>query len=161
MTLYTSEFGEARDDVTVTDPDERPGWYVTVNEGLDVFASGPGERSTNGEPGGETWRCTSCGETVTYKPDDPEECNDDPDHTWEPIPLSWANSAHITFDDADDAIHVSVSVGDPRGRFVFTVRRWRNDEGEDALLIHTPYPGEGMPHMPLTEIRPGTYQVGH
>jgi hypothetical protein len=79
------------------------------------------------------------------------------EHDWQPIPLAWANSAHLRFDPDEDAIYLSVSVGDPRGRFVFTVRRMPSGE----LILHTPYPGEGMPHIPLTEIRPGTYEVTH
>lgn len=45
----------------------------------------------------------------------------------------------------------------PRGAFTFTVRR-RPDTGD--LLLHVPYPGEGMPHMTLTEDHPGTYRIG-
>jgi hypothetical protein len=41
----------------------------------------------------------------------------------EPGPLTWLNSARITADPDDDAIHCVVSVGDPRGGFLFTVRR--------------------------------------
>lgn len=51
---------------------------------------------------------------------------------------------------------VSVSVGDPRGAFTFTIRR-RPDTG--ALLLHVPYAGEPMPHARLTELHPGTYEV--
>lgn len=72
-------------------------------------------------------------------------------------PLSWLNSAAIDFDYDQDSVSVSISVGDPRGAFVFTVRR-RPDTGE--LLLHTPYPGEGMPHMALEALQPGTFRIG-
>ena len=70
-------------------------------------------------------------------------------------PLSWLNSARITADMDEDAVYCLVSVGDPRGAFCFTVRRL--DDG--TLIIHTPYPGEGMPHMKTTDLHPGTLQV--
>lgn len=155
------EANERDGDVTVY-PDNQPGWYVRVDgEEGDVFASGPGERSTNGEPGGEQWRCAACDERT----DEPETVTSDcqgsssaaPVHDWQVVPLSWCNSAHITLDPDDDAVHVSISVGDPRGRFVFTVRKLASGQ----LIMHTPYPGEGMPHMTLTQDHPGTYLISN
>lgn len=70
-------------------------------------------------------------------------------------PLSWLNSARITADPDDDAIHCVVSVGDPRGGFCFTVRR--RDDGQ--LLIHVPHPGEGMAHEKTEALFPGTLIV--
>ena len=75
----------------------------------------------------------------------------------EPGPLDWLNSARITTDPGDDAVHCVVSVGDPRGGFGFTVRRL----SDGRLVIHTPYPGEGLPHMATRQINPGTLEVGH
>ncbi len=72
-------------------------------------------------------------------------------------PLSWFNSARITTDPDDDAVHCVVSVGDPRGGFCFTVCR----KPDGTLLIHTPYPGEGMAHEETHELHPGTLVVGH
>lgn len=71
--------------------------------------------------------------------------------------LSWLNSAAIVLDYERDEASVSLSVGDPRGAFVFTIRR-RPDTGE--LLLHVPCPGEGLPHMPIQELRPGAYRIG-
>lgn len=67
----------------------------------------------------------------------------------------WFNSARIHVDPERDEVTCAVSVGDPRGAFVFTVRR--KPDGE--LLIHTPYPGEGMPHMRTKELHKGTLVV--
>jgi len=50
-----------------------------------------------------------------------------------------------------------VSVGDPRGGFCFTVRRLR----DGRIVIHMPYPKEGLPHMDTAElVGPGTLTVG-
>lgn len=67
----------------------------------------------------------------------------------------WLNSARVTVSPENDEVTCVVSVGDPRGGFVFTVRR--NSDGE--ILLHTPHPGEGLPHMRLKELHPGTYIV--
>lgn len=71
-------------------------------------------------------------------------------------PLAWCNSAAMDWNAAEDSVTVSISVGDPRGAFAFTVRRL----ADGSLIMHTPYPGEGMPHMPLRELHPGTYEIG-
>jgi len=83
-----------------------------------------------------------------------------PVHVPESTPLSWVNSAGIHLDAESDAVTVSISVGDPRGAFAFTVRQIEPEDGGDPYLImHTPYPGMGWAHMPLTEMHPGTYRV--
>lgn len=79
------------------------------------------------------------------------------------VPLSWVNSAAIDTDDKDDSVTVSISIGDPRGAFCFTVRRIPDDADSDLagrLVLHVPYPAEPMPHEPLTEHHPGTYLIG-
>ena len=75
----------------------------------------------------------------------------------EPGPLTWLNSARITTDPNDDAVHCLVSVGDPRGAFCFTVRRLQ----DGRLMIHMPYPGESMPHEATKQIHDGTLEVVH
>jgi hypothetical protein len=70
-------------------------------------------------------------------------------------PLSWLNSARITADSHDDAVYLSVSVGDPRGGFFFAVRRLR----DGRMVIHHPHPGESLAHMDTVESHPGTIQV--
>ena len=75
----------------------------------------------------------------------------------EPGPLTWLNSARITTDPGDDAVYCTISVGDPRGGFSFAVRRLT----DGRLVIHTPYPGEGLPHMATKLVHPGTLVVGH
>lgn len=72
-----------------------------------------------------------------------------------PGPLTWLNSARVTADPGEDAVHCVVSVGDPRGGFCFTVRRL----SDGRIVLHTPHPGQGMPHMRIREIEPGTYEI--
>ncbi|MGH3564477.1 MAG: hypothetical protein ACRDRH_00295 [Pseudonocardia sp.] len=75
--------------------------------------------------------------------------------------LAWCNRAAISTHEDQDAITVNISVGDARGGFAFTVRRMPDSAFEHAgrLLLHTPYPGEPMPHVGITELRPGTYLI--
>lgn len=103
------------------------------------------------------------GETVPYSGDNPDHYLNvtRAAHEPEPMPLSWVNSAGIHTDADGDSVTVTISVGDPRGAFAFTVRRVTPDDGEPYLVMHTPYPGEGLPHMPLTRISDGTYRIGH
>lgn len=130
----------------------------------------------------ETHRCTACYEPLTeedgvYKggrqgAECTENISDEPDadgdyyylpHDPEPIPLSWVNSAGVHLNEGEDSVTVTISVGDPRGAFAFTVRRIPADaDGELAgrLLMHTPYPGQSSPHMPVKELHPGTYVIG-
>ena len=75
----------------------------------------------------------------------------------EPGPLTWLNSARITTDPDDDAVHCLVSVGDPRGAFCFTVRRLP----DGGMVLHLPHPGEGMAHESTREVHPGTLEVVH
>lgn len=80
-------------------------------------------------------------------------------HSPERAPLSWVNSAAISIDPGEDQVTVTISVGDPRGAFAFTVRRVTPNEGEPYLVMHTPYPGETMAHMPMEHVSDGTYRV--
>ena len=73
----------------------------------------------------------------------------------EPGPLTWFNSARIVADPDDDAVRCSVSVGDPRGAFVFTVRRLPDGQ----IVIHVPHPGESLPHVETTKLHDGTLLV--
>ena len=70
-------------------------------------------------------------------------------------PLAWLNSARITADVAGDAIHCVVSIDDPRGGICMTIRRKPNGE----ILIHLPTPADGMPHVQLRELHPGTLLI--
>ncbi|MCE7007084.1 hypothetical protein LWC34_30280 [Kibdelosporangium philippinense] len=129
-----------------------------------------------------THRCRACGEELTQTVDGYENesdgavCSDfepisdtDPDyghgpHDPERIPLSWCNSAAVHTDESEDSVTVSISVGDPRGAFTFTIRRVPDDVDSDLaghLIMHTPYPSEPAPHMDLTPLHDGTYVVGH
>jgi hypothetical protein len=134
-----------------------------------------------------THRCAACGADLVettdgfqtdgadgqrcpdYDPaDHPERADDGPDygdgpHAPQRVPLSWVNSAAIDTDHKDDSVTVSISVGDPRGAFSFTVRRVPDDADSELagrLLLHAPYPGHPLPHEPLTEHHPGTYLIG-
>jgi hypothetical protein len=73
----------------------------------------------------------------------------------DPGPLDWLNSARITTDPEDDAVRCAVSVGDPRGAFVFTVRRLP----DGRLVIHVPYPGESLAHVETSQLHEGTLLV--
>jgi hypothetical protein len=69
--------------------------------------------------------------------------------------LSWLNSARITADPDKDEVSCCVSVGDPRGCFVFTMRR----TPDGHLLLHMPHPSDGMAHMETAELHEGTLIV--
>ena len=71
----------------------------------------------------------------------------------DPGPLTWLNSARITTDPDDDAVHCLVSVGDPRGAFCFTVRRMKGG----MMVIHMPCPDEPMPHLDTRYTHSGPY----
>jgi hypothetical protein len=68
---------------------------------------------------------------------------------------SWLNSASVEVSAENDEVTFTASVGDPRGAFVFRIRRLQNGK----LLIHTPYPGESFAHMATAEMGPGTLMV--
>jgi len=75
----------------------------------------------------------------------------------ERAPLGWVNSAAIELDRDDDSITLSISVGDPRGAFCFTIRR----ATDGSLLMDFPTPADSLLHMPLRRLRDGLYQIGH
>lgn len=132
------------------------------------------------------WRCETCGELLNedvdgYEGEDSglacpasdqdDEADDSGEtatgaqglHSPQRLPLSWANSAEIRSDPDQDSITLSLSAFDPRGAFVFQIRRIPDDADHDLagqLIMHVPYPGEGMLHAPLTEHHPGTYIIG-
>lgn len=111
----------------------------------------------------ETTADNSDGDQLTGYVYDGEECsvrisNGAAENGYEqdPGPLTWLNSARITADPEEDAVHCVVSVGDPRGGFCFTVRRM----SDGRLAISYPYPGEGMAHMKTEQADyPGTLFV--
>lgn len=130
---------------------------------------------------GPTHRCRACGEplietTDGYETESGESiCIDfqavtdtDPDdgegpHDPERIPLSWCNSAAVHTDESQDSITVTISVGDPRGAFTFTIRRIPDDTDSDLagrLIMYTPYAGQPLSHMDLTPLHEGTHVVG-
>ncbi|WP_200826152.1 hypothetical protein [Kibdelosporangium aridum] len=127
------------------------------------------------------FRCRACGEdlistteglsTVSGEvdcrdfepPDGPDSDQLDGPHDPERVPLSWCNSAAVHSDESQDSVTVSISVGDPRGAFTFTIRRVPDDSDGDLagqLVMHTPYVGEAAPHMPLAALHDGTYLIG-
>lgn len=93
-----------------------------------------------------------------------DETTDHAKHELTTIPLAWLNHAGVSFSEEEDAVTVSISVGDPRGAFSFTVRRVPDDaDGPLAgkLIMHMPYPGESTPHVETRELHPGTLIVGN
>lgn len=136
---------------------------------------------------GTEWRCSACGAELSedvdgytddtgaqvchaYDPEDDPHWRDgdagpdigDGPHRPERIPLSWANSAGIHTDPDVDSITLTVSVGDPRGAFAFTLRRVpdETDTSGGRLMLHVPSPEDVTPHAGLTLVHPGTYRVG-
>ncbi|MBV9011074.1 MAG: hypothetical protein JO272_03310 [Pseudonocardiales bacterium] len=128
-----------------------------------------------------TYRCRACGDDLTettngyesefnglHCPDYAPTDDTGPDygegmHDPERIPLSWCNSAGISTNEADDSITVSLSVGDPRGAFAFTITRIPDNANSDRagrLILHAPYPGQPSPHKELTQIHAGVYVIG-
>ena len=73
------------------------------------------------------------------------------------LPVNWAG---ITTNTDDESVRVEISVGDPRGCLTMTVRRVRDDDGAERLLLHVPHAGDSLPHVAMREIAPGTYQIG-
>jgi hypothetical protein len=140
--------------------------YAADFEEVRVALGGPAQDGYRG-----SWRCGDCGHdfdepvTVHYDEEksieDTEVCPDceSEDITEDSGTHTWLNSAAITIDpESVNGVTVSISVGDPRGAWSFTVRKL--DDG--SMIMHTPYPGEGMPHEALVELHPGTYQrVGY
>ncbi|WP_338596925.1 hypothetical protein [Saccharopolyspora sp. SCSIO 74807] len=131
------------------------------------------------------WRCETCGEALyedacgytdesgsavctAYIPDaDSDDDGTEPEtgegpHRPQRVTLWWANGATIRTEPDEDSITVTISVGDPRGAFAFTVRRIPDDAPANGgrLIMHTPYPGEPLPHAELTTDHTGTYWVG-
>ena len=136
---------------------------------------------------GTELRCAACGEPLSEAPEgyvddsgglvcaayDPFEDPDVDDvesapevgeapHRAQRVPLSWCNGAGIHTDTREDSVTVTISVGDPRGAFIFTVRRIPDDAETNGgrLLMHTPHPGQSLPHAELTPDHAGTYWVG-
>lgn len=122
---------------------------------------------------GSVYHCVRCGEDLAetangYETESGEAtCSPDGDeptaHVPERAALSWVNSATIDADETEDSVTVSISVGDPRGAFCFTVRRVPDDAGSDLagrLVLHVPHPGEASPHTKLTMLHPGAFVVG-
>ena len=66
------------------------------------------------------------------------------------------NSARVTTDPEDDAVHCVISVGDPRGGFCMTLRRLP----DGRVVLHLPHPGEGLPHVETRMLNSGTLELG-
>lgn len=108
--------------------------------------------------------------------DDPEDIGtvhvsiDEEGTAAEPQPLSWCNSASVTLTHTEDEVQVAISVGDPRGAFVMSVRRIpevrdgageiQNRELAGRLVLYAPYPHQPYAHAPLTEYAPGAFLIG-
>jgi hypothetical protein len=117
--------------------------------------------------------CRQCGE---YESDEihalfvvgvgEDEIDDDWEHhKFQPPtgPISWANSAFFQFDEEEDSVTVGISIGDPRGAFVFQIRRVPADSEDKTagrLIMHLPYPGSSWLHDTLSPLHEGTYLIG-
>jgi hypothetical protein len=76
-------------------------------------------------------------------------------------PLDWCNAASVEFDEDDDAVRVSISVGSPMGGFTFTIRRLPEDAPDRGgqLIMHLPHPNQPSLHAPLGELHEGAYVI--
>jgi hypothetical protein len=70
-------------------------------------------------------------------------------------PGGFAHWASVSVSD-DDSVTVAISIDDPRGAFTMTVHR-STENGQ--LYLTVPHPQDGLPHMRLTEARPGFYHL--
>lgn len=134
-----------------------------------LHVSMAGEARCNGDDlAGPEHKCGDCGDildsdTIGYA--EPQSdgygplrgfCmqSEDDRHHAVTIPGSFANSAGVSVNDADE-VTVAISVGDPRGAFTMTV--WRRYDG--TLMLSVPYEGMGQSHMDLKKVSEGTYQI--
>lgn len=116
---------------------------------------------------GVEYRCKHCKEPLKEQEDNgplqsfsrnPEFCyaNEKSDsHEKEFIPLSWANWAGLSLNDEEDSVRLQISVGELRGCMEFTVRRMP----DGRLIMHTPYPSDGTPHVYLSPLHDGTFEI--
>jgi len=76
-------------------------------------------------------------------------------------PLGWLNAAGVQFDEDDDAVRVTISVGSPLGAFTFTVRRLPAEAPDNGgkLIMHVPTPDQPGLHAPLRQLHDGTYLI--
>lgn len=71
-------------------------------------------------------------------------------------PIAWLNSARIAVDRDHDEVSLMISVGDPRGAIAMSVRK----TPDGRLLLSVPHADDSMAHVEMTELHPGTYQLG-
>ena len=147
-TWHCSECGEESTEEDMPDPMPCPGsgnWHRCTHCGASKKCS-----MCEGVKPGD---CTLCGGSGRC-----DECDDDGDievHRWERLPLHWINSVGFTTDPVRDRVYLDVSLGDPRGCLRMEVRR--TDDGR--IFLHVPYVGMSQPHVPLTDVSPGTMEI--
>lgn len=71
-------------------------------------------------------------------------------------PLDWFHSAGVFTSSEEDRVQFAISLADPRGAFVVTIRRLP----DGRLIMHVPHEDMPSPHMPLSELHPGTFEIG-
>lgn len=126
-----------------------------LTEGVDALYD-PDEHRLQLGSESHSLQCGNCGHWFDDLPEDGAdlvtcpECDDEVGVTLG----HFFNSAFIALDPSEWAVRVGISVGDPRGSFVWTVRRWKG-----RYLIHGPHPSEGLPHMATRQLRPGTLET--
>lgn len=122
------------------------------------------------------WRCTGCEERFTDEDEaedeecaeaecvvhtgddncDDHECSFPHDLVNDPQPLTWLNSAAIHLDEEQDQVQLSISLGDPRGAFVMSLRR---DKEDGRIYMEVPHPENWFLHLPLKPLSRGFYAV--
>ena len=109
--------------------------------------------------------CQECGEGSEYiehtYSEDEDEYSGSHEFKAPAGPIFWANSAFLEFDEEKDSVTVGISIGDPRGAFVFTIRKLPAEaDMAGRLIMHLPYPGSGWLHDTLSPLHQGTYLIG-
>lgn len=56
----------------------------------------------------------------------------------------------------EDSVEVHISVGEERGCFTMSLTLGEDDNGNERLYLHMPYPGESEPHVPTERLTDGT-----
>jgi hypothetical protein len=69
----------------------------------------------------------------------------------------YVNWAGVTI--GENRIEVQISVGEPRGCFTMTLEPHTDEDGNVSLILHTPYEGMTMPHVPLVHMHGGTMRL--
>lgn len=146
-----------------TDSITRPNGYESVELGS-VLDLSQVQFTLNEEGDMSAYRCGACDEELNEADptetlaDGDTEClgADDGKHQPVIVPFTWAKNITVDFDEEDDRIDLAIATSDPRGGWVFRLRR-----GPDGkVIMHLPHATMDGPHEPIRELHPGTFEIG-